>query len=558
MESTAIHPNGIVEAGAQGPSGSAGEPGLPGSASLFLELMRSTAARLDADGNFLAERSYLTAREARGPEFSARVRADERRDAQDDRRLGARDDDYGRDTEPADEAREPMREREAHDRLADRGRDRGDGPYDERSDDSWPLNHEAPGDASDEAPADDAADNPVQAQGGGTEADAAPNGDNPAADDTFAQTGPIDATAAAVAASAGQTTGTQAERILENLIARAGQGDVSGQRVGQMETELDGDDAASRPERGLQRALSALQQRNPAATPSERVGLAPGAEATQSTQTADAASRTQIRADGAADAAARTQRQMAALSAIVGTGNRVSVTVDVTDGTVLISRPSVSLTTTSTSANNGQNSSSGNQPQGQGAAMPGTLLTQPQPQSDASATAQGGPRQAFAPTSAASSAADGRGAAAPAPLSGTTAPSAGGDGLASSGPANASTASQSQQASASQAAAARPFAAPQAVVDHVSVQITKAVAAGADRISIQLRPESLGRIDVQIELTPDGRITAVVTADNKDISTRARARSSRTTTASSRTPQASSCRPGRPTQPGSSRPPTSP
>ena len=53
---------------------------------------------------------------------------------------------------PADEAREPMREREAHDRLADRERDRGDGPYDERSDDSLPLDHEAPGDASDAWP----------------------------------------------------------------------------------------------------------------------------------------------------------------------------------------------------------------------------------------------------------------------------------------------------------------------------------------------------------------------------------------------------------------------
>ena len=514
METTAINPNGIVEAGAQGPSGSAGEPGLPSAASLFFELMRSTAARLDTDGNVLAERSYLTPRDTREPEYAPRERTDQRRDGPDDRRVDARDRDYGRDTELADETREPARERETDDRLADRGGNRDDGRGDERSDDLRPLDHEAPGDAAHGSPVDDAADDPAQAQGAGTETDTAPNGGDSAADDAIAQTGSIDSTAAAVAASAGQTTGTQAELVLDNLLARASQGNVPGERVGQMETESDGDDAASRPERGLQRALSALQQQNQAATPSERVGLMPGGNATQSTQPADAASQTQVRADGAVNAAARTQQQTAALAAMVGSGNRVSVAVDVADETALISRPSLSLTSTSTSANNGQNSPSGDQPQGQGAAMPGTLLANSQTQSDANA--QGGTRQAFTPASAAASAADGRGAAAAAPLSGATAQSGASDGMAPSGPATATTASQSQQASASQSTAARPAGPPPAVVDQVSVQITKAVAAGADRINIQLKPESLGRIDVRIELTQDGRITAVVTADNKD------------------------------------------
>ncbi len=54
------------------------------------------------------------------------------------------------------------------------------------------------------------------------------------------------------------------------------------------------------------------------------------------------------------------------------------------------------------------------------------------------------------------------------------------------------------------------------VVDQVSVKISKAMQAGNDRISIQLKPAELGRIDVKMELTHDGRVMAVVTADNKD------------------------------------------
>ena len=54
------------------------------------------------------------------------------------------------------------------------------------------------------------------------------------------------------------------------------------------------------------------------------------------------------------------------------------------------------------------------------------------------------------------------------------------------------------------------------MVDQVSIKITKALQAGNDRITIQLRPADLGRVEVKMELTHDGRVMAVVTADNKD------------------------------------------
>jgi len=54
------------------------------------------------------------------------------------------------------------------------------------------------------------------------------------------------------------------------------------------------------------------------------------------------------------------------------------------------------------------------------------------------------------------------------------------------------------------------------VADQISVKITKALQAGTDRISIQLRPAELGRVDVKMEMTHDGRIMTVVTAEKQD------------------------------------------
>ncbi len=54
------------------------------------------------------------------------------------------------------------------------------------------------------------------------------------------------------------------------------------------------------------------------------------------------------------------------------------------------------------------------------------------------------------------------------------------------------------------------------VSEQISVQISKAVKAGIDRIDIQLRPKELGRVDVRLELAADGRVNATVTVDNRE------------------------------------------
>ncbi|MFC1674244.1 flagellar hook-length control protein FliK, partial [Pseudomonadota bacterium] len=74
-----------------------------------------------------------------------------------------------------------------------------------------------------------------------------------------------------------------------------------------------------------------------------------------------------------------------------------------------------------------------------------------------------------------------------------------------------------QQAAAPAKQAHNPGAQSRAqVTEQVTVQISKALNDGMDKIRIQLKPAHLGRVDVQLEMTQDGRVTAVISADNKD------------------------------------------
>ena len=54
------------------------------------------------------------------------------------------------------------------------------------------------------------------------------------------------------------------------------------------------------------------------------------------------------------------------------------------------------------------------------------------------------------------------------------------------------------------------------ISEQISVKIIKAIQSGNDRIKIQLKPAELGRVDVKMEIGNDGRVLAIVSADNKD------------------------------------------
>lgn len=88
-------------------------------------------------------------------------------------------------------------------------------------------------------------------------------------------------------------------------------------------------------------------------------------------------------------------------------------------------------------------------------------------------------------------------------------------GTTQAAPTQQAAASSHSQSAGSAAQSARVFT-PQAVTDQVAVQISKAVQSGNDRISIQLKPESLGRIEVRLDIAHDGRVHATITTDRPD------------------------------------------
>ncbi len=48
------------------------------------------------------------------------------------------------------------------------------------------------------------------------------------------------------------------------------------------------------------------------------------------------------------------------------------------------------------------------------------------------------------------------------------------------------------------------------------LQIRRAVTAGVDRLTVQLKPATLGRVEVQMEVGFDGRVQAVISADRPE------------------------------------------
>ncbi|MBL8642851.1 MAG: flagellar hook-length control protein FliK, partial [Rhodospirillaceae bacterium] len=65
------------------------------------------------------------------------------------------------------------------------------------------------------------------------------------------------------------------------------------------------------------------------------------------------------------------------------------------------------------------------------------------------------------------------------------------------------------------AAAERPAPTQgQQIIEQIKVNITRAAKAGLDRVTIQLRPHELGRIEIKLEMSAEGKVTANVTADN--------------------------------------------
>jgi flagellar hook-length control protein FliK len=79
---------------------------------------------------------------------------------------------------------------------------------------------------------------------------------------------------------------------------------------------------------------------------------------------------------------------------------------------------------------------------------------------------------------------------------------------------NAGSGATGQASGTAAADAPKQAPAPAQVFEQIKVHITRATKAGLDQVSIQLRPEELGRIEVKLEMAHDGKVKATVIADN--------------------------------------------
>lgn len=76
---------------------------------------------------------------------------------------------------------------------------------------------------------------------------------------------------------------------------------------------------------------------------------------------------------------------------------------------------------------------------------------------------------------------------------------------------------QQRSAAAPTTAASRPPPVPaQVIADQVAVNIQKGISQGQDRITVQLRPHELGRIEIKMEKNQDGKTMAVISAERPE------------------------------------------
>lgn len=62
----------------------------------------------------------------------------------------------------------------------------------------------------------------------------------------------------------------------------------------------------------------------------------------------------------------------------------------------------------------------------------------------------------------------------------------------------------------------RPTVPPRVLTEQIAVQVQKAVAQGQDRITIQLKPADLGRVEIKLDVMQDGRVAATIVADRPE------------------------------------------
>jgi hypothetical protein len=242
---------------------------------------------------------------------------------------------------------------------------------------------------------------------------------------------------------------------------------------------------------------------------------------------AKASAGTKVQGQGERNAVSGKAAQQAAdLANKVGNGPKIAVTVNVADeAETIVSKPTATLTAASLKGTEsdamGQTAQQAAGRNNRGVNPAALAHSAPQAQNGKNAgQAQQGNAQQGQIQAATSTGGDAK-AAAPGPINAAppshAAASTATESATPTATASASDAQQSKENQAAKEAQAQRFTPQrQPVADQVSVQINKAIKAGLDRISIQLRPENLGRVDVKMDISRDGGVSVAVIADSKD------------------------------------------
>lgn len=453
----------------------------------FANLLSTT--RIKDAGGLFADRADFASSKAEAPEPAQDRPRDERAE-----RYEAKSENSDRpDASPApardtrDDGPAPVR-----DSQADEPRDDGAPPERDRA---------QGGDTSDDGSTQD--DTPKQSA-------ETPAEDKPANDASSGDDARTIAADANVITPGNENATENAQQVLAGLITGAEDGTKQNHVAAQAN-----DRATTAPQQanaldGLSRAADAIAKQTPTngGNAGQTGANSHGNQAKASAQQAQAP----VDAKGADETAPKSANDPAqqALAKKIGDGARVQVNV-VKEAAILSSRPSSTLAPASSQAADSGSKTQAGQAGSHGNA-PSAAPSQAGQAGQQAVAVQQAAQQAQAATQGGNA---GKGTA-----QGTLHVNAGqaSEGTTPSSTAPFGEARQAQQAGqAKQAAKTAASNQPRpAVADQISVQITKALQSGVDKISIQLKPASMGRIDVQMAISKDGVASIVITADNRE------------------------------------------
>ena len=311
--------------------------------------------------------------------------------------------------------------------------------------------------------------------------------------------------------SVGGTTKEQAETFLAGLVVSLKPGQGAEHANDHAEGSAEQANDPSNDSNGVTGIANALTQLGKQARGQIRSGSTQEAEGTQAVASGadiEAAAEGDSEAARKAGASIETRaRQAAELAERIGAGARMSVQVEVTDeANSLMSRPTAALL----AAHDEKVASAAD-------ARLGLRTTTAMNEQASSAAIQSEGAEAVAERFAALAGVSGLNMVAQASaVTDESAQQFTTQGVAPGGGASARATEAPTQSNAAQNAQRPATNFRSEVLEQVSVTIQKAIKDGADRITVQLRPAELGRIDVRIEVASDGRTLVHVAADRSD------------------------------------------